>query len=532
MGTMKLRKLLTRTKDAKSCKSLLDALPGELLYTILEQIDDTKDLLSLCLVSRQIYLRTFPVLYQDVQLNLRRASHRQLLKRLSHPRTRLLQHVRTFGVNDHLSYEQFKSILRMVKRMRSLRVLKWESLDVPHALLNIVNANRPDATVETIAPHIVESDIIQRSNDMFRGPYCLFSYPAGFRITRFKFAPTRPSQMYPNLKWDLIKMMRSSKSLVDFKLQTWVDTGFRYPEYLQAFRTDGLPKLRTFILQVHNKSFFSGSELALWGYGGGWDNLSVLKLCFMSTFDAFVGRAPNLEELNIGLSDCWLIQDVLFTSEITSVNRPFTRLRHFSYAGAMNLVATTRERQLLDMLKWMPHLQSLDLLQQETSNNSLLQHLDTIRGLVPNLEKLSLEVLPRVERGHRLLLGQIAKFDKPLGLNMYVHIQDGRQNQLKALADHYGLSRYIRKERQRLGLPWTKPFEIRYTYTWSGEDLRYIEKTPEDFADFTVDYDTALGPVTVLGRTCWSKASILKKLSFLNNSDSESEGENLDELSL
>jgi hypothetical protein len=82
---MKAREL---TRRAKSRKFPINGLLDELLYMILERLDK-QDLLNLSLVPRGIYLRVASVLYKDIELNLRQATHQQLLQRLSHPRTRL-----------------------------------------------------------------------------------------------------------------------------------------------------------------------------------------------------------------------------------------------------------------------------------------------------------------------------------------------------------------------------------------------------------------------------------------------------------
>jgi hypothetical protein len=73
---MKPRKLLRR---AYSRKFPLNNLLDELFHMVLEQVDK-QDLLDLYLVSRGLYLRVALILYRNISLNLRRASHRQLLR--------------------------------------------------------------------------------------------------------------------------------------------------------------------------------------------------------------------------------------------------------------------------------------------------------------------------------------------------------------------------------------------------------------------------------------------------------------------
>jgi hypothetical protein len=143
---MKAREL---TRRAKSRKFPINGLLDELLYMILERLDK-QDLLNLGLASRGIYLRVASVLYKDIELNFRRATHQQLLQRLSHPRTRLPEYIRILGIfrPDYTDAERFGMIRTLLTGMRNLRVLKWSDIDIPRNILDVVTTRFPNAVIK------------------------------------------------------------------------------------------------------------------------------------------------------------------------------------------------------------------------------------------------------------------------------------------------------------------------------------------------------------------------------------------------
>jgi hypothetical protein len=82
-----------------------------------------------------------------------------------------------------------------------------------------------------------------------------------------------------------------------------------------------------------------------------------------------------------------------------------------------------------------------------------------------------------------------------LTLDFYVPRRYGRKKLLRSMIDHYHVSRYIRKEQQRLDLTWTQPFRIGLKHVYPHEDLRFDPNVPTKRA---INYDTLLGAITVL----------------------------------
>jgi hypothetical protein len=99
-----------------------------------------------------------------------------------------------------------------------------------------------------------------------------------------------------------------------------------------------------------------------------------------------------------------------------------------------------------------------------------------------------------------------------LTLDFYVPRRYGRKKLLRSMIDHYHVSRYIRKERQRLDLTWTQPFEIGLKHVYPHEDLRFDPNIPTKRA---INYDTLLGAITVLR----DSVSTLERLQGMVSSD-------------
>jgi hypothetical protein len=497
---MKAREL---TRRAKSRKFPINGLLDELLYMILERLDK-QDLLNLGLVPRGIYLRVASVLYKDIELNLRQATHQQLLQRLSHPRTRLPEYIRLLGIfrPDYTDPEQFGMIRTLLTGMRNLRVLKWSDIDIPCNTLDVVTTRFPNAVIK-IYTQDGKLTTPQRWDNARPEAYPLFAHPASLRITRFEFAPTSRYELHPHFKLDVVKTLKRSKHLVTFKLHIWENMFFNFPEYAEQFRTGELPKLENFTLRVQHRLFFTARELVLWGDRGGWENLTTLVLCFTNLFEVFVGRALNLEELYLTLSERGDLHKLKLEHETTVIKRPFTKLHHFTFATPEIFERRYEDELPLDILKWMPNVKSLNLFHQAPGLLRLRQEIREINRLIPDLEKLSLGVFSPATfppfRPHNPFdigaLEALACLANLLTLDFYVPRRYGRKKLLGSMIDHYHVSRYIRKERQRLELTWTQPFKIGLKHVYPHEDLRFDPNVPTKWA---INYDTPLGAITVL----------------------------------
>jgi hypothetical protein len=256
--------------------------------------------------------------------------------------------------------------------------------------------------------------------------------------------------VYTDFKFNLVKMLKRSRHLVAFKLQIWEDLVFMPPEYPELFRSGGLPKLKHFTLQVQHRLFFTARELELWGNGGGWENLSVLELCFANLFEVFVGRALNLEKLHITLSERGDLHSLKLEHGNTVTRRSFLKLRHFSFATPRKFHPPSEDKLPLEMLKWMPHVRSLDLFHQNPEIPATLQHeIQVIGKLMPDLEKFNLGLFSHFT-GHHLLgtgiLKDLAGFESLLILNLYASRGYGRKRLRRSQSNNDRIAWQIRDE--------------------------------------------------------------------------------------
>jgi hypothetical protein len=333
--------------------------------------------------------------------------------------------------------------------MSNLQVLRWSDLDIPRNTLDIMTTHFPNATLE-INTQDGKSGTPSRWDIVCPAAHCLFRHPASSRLTRFEFAPTHRCEVHADFEFKLVKMFKHSKHLVNFKLQIWEDLVFNCPEYSELFRSNELPKLKHFTLRVQHRLFFTAYELALWGDRGGWENLSILESCFTNLFEVFVGRALNLEKLHITLSERGDLHRLQTEHENTVARYPFPKLHHFSFATPKKFDPPSEDRLSLEMLKWMPHIKSLDLFHQNPEISPTLPlEIQVIGRLIPDLEKFNLGLFSDFT-GHHLIgtgiLEDLASFENLLTLNLYDSRSYGRKELRRSKANNNRIAQHMRKE--------------------------------------------------------------------------------------
>jgi hypothetical protein len=214
--------------------------------------------------------------------------------------------------------------------------------------------------------------------------------------------------------------------------------------------------------------------------------------------------------------------------ENTVTRYPFPKLHHFSFATPKKFDPPSEDKLSLEMLKWMPHIKSLDRFHQNPGIPATLPlEIQVIGRLIADLEKLNLGLFSH-STGHHLIgtgiLEDLASFENLLTLNLYDSRSYERKELRRSKANNNRIARHMRKERQRLGLSWTKPFEIGFKHVFLHEDLRFKVRIPTKRA---INYDTSLGPVTVLHDSVTNR----ERLRSLLSSDHFREKRSPDELS-
>lgn len=472
---MMLRDSVNRAFRRKGSYFSIEKLVDDLLCPIIEQVDETQDLLNLCLVSRRFYLRVISPLYRVVRLNLLRASHRQLLRRLNHPQSYLPERIRCLRVmnTDFMTEDQKADVCVLLRNSKNLRMFKWiGTLDMPRSILDILQTQLPKAKIEikdsSGGSNSPDDDVNQPGP---RQPYEFLTYSPHPQLTRLQFEPCSEAQYYPTFKLDFIKMLQNTPTLSHLEVHCLYAPD--YPEYIQHFRDVELPKLTFFSLQSWGNSLFTLRELMSWQLQGGWQNLIALRLRDMELLLAFLGQTPNLEILcllPVIYEDMGRIEEALKDADTSSL---FPKLRKFTYRNDELDRPPGHDLFPFSLLQFMPHIINLDLFQDHFSTSEAYPKVDTltaqniqdIRKWCPNIEDLGIDVQllgPYAKWPHDIL-NELASFEKPTTLTLYLHRLDTKRAKLlKGRVDYFIVSRCIRKKRQRLNLPWLDSFEIQF----------------------------------------------------------------------
>ena len=298
---------LGRSRNARQPMQarLLERQTNEILDLILSEVrlQSIQDLLNICLVSRQFYVLTIPHLYRDITIDLGRASHLRLLRRLERPGSHVSKTIRHLCVvcADDKQVGHLDKVQRVFDGLVNLETLNWCSpFDMPVSMLDALHTRfcgarltitywrEPKETPEsgaqpllvpnlsimdTSASMITSVSIILYEKDEHQGTFW-----AGFRKS-------------------LVGMVARSAALTYLRIVAKSIGDNRCTTTSQFMGTHTLPKLDTLVLNVRDSPIFSSDELQHWSSQGGWEDLTFLSLYNIQSLIPFVGRAPELESL-------------------------------------------------------------------------------------------------------------------------------------------------------------------------------------------------------------------------------------------
>ena len=302
-GTMKFRK--SRKAPQPTQARHLERQTNEILDLILSEVrlQSILDLLSICSVSRQFYLLTVPHLYRNTILDLSRASHLRLLRRLERLDSHVSKTIRDLRVvcADDKQADHLDKVRRVFDGLVNLEALNWCSpFDMPGSMLDALHTRVRGARVaitywrelketaesgaqpllvpnlsimDTAASMITSMSIILYEKDEHQGRFW-----AGFRKSLVGMVVRNTALTYLRIV---------AKSIGDNRCRTTS----------QFMGAHTLPKLDTLILNVQDSPIFSSDELEHWSSQGGWEDLTFLSVYNIQSLIPFVGRAPELESL-------------------------------------------------------------------------------------------------------------------------------------------------------------------------------------------------------------------------------------------
>jgi hypothetical protein len=444
----------------------------DILHLILDEIclDDKDALLSMCLVSRRLYLLTAPYLYRNVKLDFTRPSHVHLVRRLVHPGSRWAARIRVLRITG----TQKTTALRLLDlyvlfgRITKLQQLEWKGcLSIPHRILETLSVRFPTARL------IVEASKTKLgvSTNAPLPFYNIFNHVAGRQLTFLEFKPVNIKQLYNGIKADFLHMLKRAEALQDLRWFEDMHDIKEHPEMLDCFQYGSLPRLRNFFLFSY--TMFTNIELRTWGLRGGWSELTNLTLYDSYQLCTFVGQIPKLEELSFFPVENFAIDRIGACLQSPPTDAPFGRLRKFSYKDQDSRYRFHRGSVVVPwcMLERMPKLEHLAFDRcrfiWECPGPSLdmatAQDICRIRTMFPCLKSLSLDLAIRgvIARWPYDLLEELALFKEPIEMNLFLHAIDKKKT--RAMLHRFKFSkifRHIVKLRKAQQLPCQPPFQV------------------------------------------------------------------------
>jgi hypothetical protein len=492
----------TRSSDRLQSKQTrcIESLANEVLDLIISaaRCEGTQDLLSLCLVSRQFYILTTPHIYRKIRLDLDRASHHRLLQRLNQPESDIPKMIRSLYISDlkgkHI--EQLPQINNLVDALVNLEKLKWYGpLEMPIYILHALYTRFPKAHLSVMS---IQSTF---NNTKERHPTLgVLVHPAAQMLTQFNVFLGEGEQLYVGFKIDIMCTLMQSPALTHLRIIADTMGPDFWPTTTRLFERYTLPKLKELRLFVKDSSFFTDSEIELWGLQGGWDNLVFLGLYHMHSFLRFLGRMPNLDEL-------WLIpretHDIdylgahLSHSNINNAFGPLRRLtvrlpkddpmvpHHTRRVVPWCILIRLPKDQLKSLNIHHPHQPGLGLI-----DVPLAQEVHAIRIICPNLEEFGMDIALQRDRKSWPydIFRELAAFEN-ITLIICVHLEYtstalySRLLLSTFLRAYYRWGDYFRKERKQLQIPWQVPFQACFLFAVLTPPgiTELIEPTNPDF---------------------------------------------------
>lgn len=420
-------KLFRHTKGPRRDYFPLETIIGELLCVILEHVYENEDLLNVCLVCRRLYMFAMEKLYRDISLDVTLASHRQLVQRVICTNSVLLQRIQSIRITGALKpYDKHYSELRLlILRHKNPRKIVLDGLLCVSAssgsFLDAIHDRFPHAAIEI-------DTISQLTQYVEYTATTLTSHPICFQITQLSITLEYGWSEYADFKKDLISVLRRAKSLEDLTIRTSEYDSF--PEYLAAFRTDKLPKLKRLDLG-REKGIFTSRELELWGRGDKLERLTLLLVGSAVCFGAIIKGKVDLKLLYLYTHEARDMADIVLALERRASSSPFENLHHFSCVeqtahGRYNFVFMN-----VDVLRWTPNLKSIVVGRDYHVSASYLppgfnlptlQQIKDMRRLCPDLEEILIEVgiAGSTTKWPLDAIDELCRFEKLTYLNLFV----------------------------------------------------------------------------------------------------------------
>ena len=475
----------------------LENLINDILWLVLEELWNAggyTDLLTLCLVSRRLYVSTVPKLYRIIVLDFSRASHLRLLFRLAQPDSHLPSMIRSLGIynisnQDTRSLENLAAVLSGLTHLR--RFCCTDYYNGAGFILENLDSRFPRAETIVRGRYDELAAAIQDPSPLWH----ILTHSAGSLLTEFEFRPLSTYQFYDDLKKNIITLLIQNRALRRLVISPNIMSAKSYPDMLEHIQGHMLPKLKE--LQISNVQLpiFSVRELDLWAEQGGWEELMKLELCHVQYVPSFIGRTPKLNELRITPRRHYDIDLVRSHLAPSNLEAPFGPLCRLSFLGTPSTGSLPMNRRVVPwyMLRRLPNITHLYLARLRFEAGSPGLDLDTpsaqdicdIRRLCPRLTNLGLDIaLSGIwAKWPMKVLTELARFEQPLKLRLYTHHR--RAGWVINRAAVIGVMNIICRERKRLSLPYYWPFHICFKDVRPWDEMQHHYQIP----DYTLHID-------------------------------------------
>ena len=221
-------------------------------------MQNAKDLLNVCLVSRQFYMLSIPHLYRNISFDFRRTSHLRLLQRIERTGTGALKHIRSLCVTgiDKNYFEQLDRLERLICGLANLETFKWVgSIQMPKFMLDLLCVRFPKLQLE-VKSAVPIFEVKEEIQPLER----ILVHPASSMITRLDVITDENNGLYEGFK-HLMGMLMCNSVLTRLQIVGNRSGMDQDPTRLQNIKGRKLPRLRDLRLYVRDSSVFTNHEL-------------------------------------------------------------------------------------------------------------------------------------------------------------------------------------------------------------------------------------------------------------------------------
>jgi hypothetical protein len=465
-----------------------ERLIDDVLKLVLEQVASTRDLVNLCLLSRHLYLHPVPQLYRNIDLDLSRSADRRLLRRLAQPTSLLSKFIRVLSIKA-LSKKHVNAALDLCAvflKLSNLHRIVWHGLPfAPCTILDTLDSAFPKAQLHiTTVDHSDDSQDLTLSRiELSHSP--ILHHPAGSLLTSFYFFPESAEQLYHDFKADLILMLTRNRVLKVLWIKFKEDPSVHYPNMLDSFRESSLPELQELVLHTRGSTLFTDRELAYWRAQGGWEHLDNLWLSQIPRLLPFLGRTPVLRKLALIPFQEDSMDTVDIHLEVQGMDSVFASLKELRFFAIPAWNSLPHQRGVLPwgILKRASKLSSLESTSVCYMPNTFRPGIDTptaseiqrLRRYCPDLTTLRLDIalIGSWAEWPYPILAELARFRKPIEIAMFIHREHSKRARLlNNWMDYLHVVRHMRKEHEKLHLPYVEPFSVGFKIARPWEEMQ------------------------------------------------------------